>query len=260
MLEGIWIKEEYENKVLYIFFFGLIFTLISSLITEMVFPSQPGLVAVFLVSLVGAYPMITYLRKKESEEMMKKMTEKKLLKRHENELAIYVSFFLGVMFGFIISAYIMPSYFFEIQENVISGIRSTVSGNIVIGGLFNVIISNNMWVFALTFIVSFLFSAGMIFILVWNASVLGVFLARTSKNIYQMHMLALSYLPHGILEIAAYILAGISGALLSYQFDYYYIRKTPYKKEAVFRALKDSVILLFIGMGFLIIAGIIEVL
>ena len=258
MLEGLWLREELENKLLYIFIFGLIFTILSVLISEIVFPSSTGLVSVFLVSLVSAYPMITYLRKKESEEMEKKMSEEKLLKRHEDELAIYLSFFLGVMLGFAISTFYAPPNFFQTQEEVILSIRGTLAGSAFNSTFFHTIITNNLWVFFLTFLLSLLLSAGMIFVVVWNASVLGVFLAKASDNITQFHLLAISYLPHGLLEIAAYILAGISGALISYQVDYYFIRNTPYKLEAVLRAMKDAVILIVIGLACLLLAGVIE--
>ena len=260
MLEGFWLRKEYENKPIYIFFFGLIFTILASLVSELIFPSYIGIISVFLVSLVGAYPMITYLRKKEAEEMKGKMCEEKLLKRHEDELVMYLSFFLGVTLGFVISSYFLPTGYFEIQEGVILSIRGSITGNILSNSFFQMIISNNIWVFFLTFLVSFLFSAGMIFILVWNASVLGVFLARASRNITHFHLLAVSYLPHGLLEIAAYILAGISGALVSYQFDYYFIRKDKYDFDSVIRAIKDVMILITIGLVCLFLAGLIEVL
>lgn len=260
MLEGLWLREEQENKLLWIFVFGLVFTLISAGAAELVFPSFTGLVTVFLVSLMGAYPMITYLRDKENEEMKKKICEEKMLKRHEDELAVYLSFFLGVTLGFVIAGYFMPSGFFQAQEQVILSIRGSLTANIVSNSFFQMIISNNLWVFFLTFLLSFLFSAGMIFILVWNASVLGIFLARASENITHFHLLAISYLPHGLMEIAAYTIAGIAGALISYQFDYYFIRKEPYDIDPVIRVIKDVMVLMLIGLVLLIVAGAIEVI
>lgn len=259
MLEGLWLREEEENKLLWIFIFGVIFTVLSAFVAELVFPSFTGLVSVFLVSLMGAYPMITYLRKKENEEMKKKIGEEKLLKRHEDELAVYLSFFIGVTLGFVIAGWYMPSNFFQAQEQVILSIRGSLAGGIISNSFFNMIITNNLWVFFLTFLLSFLFSAGMIFILVWNASVLGVFLARASENITHFHLLAMSYLPHGLLEIAAYTIAGIAGALVSYQFDYYFIRKEPYDIEPVIRVIKDVMVLVVIGLVLLFFAGLIEV-
>ena len=271
MLEGIWLREEYRNNLLVIFFFALFFTLISVYLTKFLLPISYGLVSVFLVSLVGAYPLIAYLRSEENEEMVKRLSEDKLLARHANELAIYLSFFLGVTFGYIISTYIFPAEFFSIQVEVIQGIRGEsiggsaigatgdVLGNVIISNLFEKIITNNLWVFFLTFVVSFLISAGMVFVLVWNASVLGVFLAKASTGVADLQILILSYLPHGILEIAAYILAGLSGALLSYQFGYYYNTKK-YKTETFVRVIKDSIILVIGGLFCLLIAGIIEIL
>ncbi len=263
MLEGIWLREEYKNNLLVIFFFALFFTVMAVYLTNYILPISQGLVAVFLVSLMGAYPLIAYLRSEEKVEMIKRLSEEKLLKRHANELAIYLAFFLGVTFGFIIADFIFPQNFFAIQIEIIEGIRGAsigaVTGNAIISTLFERIINNNLWVFFLTFIISFLFSAGMIFVLVWNASVLGVFIARVSGGVSEMHIVALSYLPHGILEIASYILAGISGALLSYQFGYYYTTKE-YKKETFFRVIKDSVVLIIGGLACLFVAGLIEIL
>ncbi|MCD6399121.1 MAG: stage II sporulation protein M [Candidatus Aenigmarchaeota archaeon] len=260
MLEGLWLREEYRNKPLYIFIFGLVFTILASVISKFVFPSFTGIISVFLVSLMGAYPLITYLRKKESQEMMKRMSEEKLLRRHEDELMIYLSFFLGVTIGYIISACLLPANYFQIQEEVILSIRGSITGDLLNTSFLHAIISNNLWVFFLTFAISFLFSAGMIFILVWNASVLGVFLAKASENIMHFHLLAISYLPHGLLEITSYILAGISGALISYQFDYYFVRKEKYDLEPVLRAVKDSLVLITIGLFCLFLAGVIEVM
>ena len=262
MLEGVWLKEERRKNLLAIFFFALTFTLISVFLTNYILPINQGLVAVFLVSLVGAYPLIAYLRGEEKEILVKKLSEEKLLARHVDELAIYISFFLGVMFGFLISAIVLPPDFFSVQIEIIEGIRGSAlqgaTGNVIVSYLFEKIVTNNLWVFFLTFVVSFLFSAGMVFILVWNASVLGVFIAKASTGMSDIHLLLFSYLPHGLLEIASYILAGISGALLSYQFGYYYTTKE-YKKEAFIRVVKDSMIVLVFGLACLFLAAVIEV-
>ena len=262
MLEGVWLREERRKNLLAIFFFALTFTLISVFLTNYILPLSQGLVSVFLVSLIGAYPLIAYLRGEEKEIMMKKLSEEKLLARHMNELAIYISFFLGVMFGFLISALVLPPYFFSTQIEVIESIRGAAlagaTGNVIISSLFEKIITNNLWVFFLTFVISFLFSAGMVFILVWNASVLGVFIAKASTSISDIHVLTFSYLPHGLLEIASYVLAGISGALLSYQFGYYYTTKE-YKKDTFLRVVKDAMIVLAGGLMCLLLAALVEV-
>jgi len=67
----------------------------------------------------------------------------------------------------------------------------------------------------------------MVFILVWNASVWGVFL---SKIINTNPIVALSYLPHRLLEMSGFVLAGIAGALL-YHISLSILRKDTTIKE-----------------------------
>ncbi|MFB6075922.1 MAG: stage II sporulation protein M [Candidatus Aenigmatarchaeota archaeon] len=165
------------------------------------------------------------------------------------------------------------------------------------------IISNNLFVFFITFLLSFVLSAGMVFILVWNASVIGVFFGKkiaaagvnaplsfvpnllqlpwyvvgilmgpllskdrnsqiifSSISIVVIHGMMsygiIGYMPHGILEIGSYCIAGISGFLLSRHVE-------DYRKEGSKEFLElseDCFILLGIGLLMLILGGIIEVL
>jgi uncharacterized membrane protein SpoIIM required for sporulation len=258
MFERLWLKDELENKYFHIFIFGVVLTIISLLLTNYILPIKNGLVAVFLVSLAAAYPLVAHLRVEEEEEekLIKKHKEKNLLKRHENELMIYLSFFLGVMIVFVAAGFLLPNSFFSPQNEIVKGITGFATfqtGNSVSVNVLSSILSNNLIIFLLAFALSFVISAGMVFILVWNASVLGVFL---SKIISANPLIALSYLPHGLLEISGFVLAGIAGALLSHQFEHF---KRGHHKKSVFRGiLKDIGILLFIGVIVIIIGGLIE--
>ncbi|PJD00839.1 hypothetical protein COU38_04275 [Candidatus Micrarchaeota archaeon CG10_big_fil_rev_8_21_14_0_10_54_18] len=93
----------------------------------------------------------------------------------------------------------------------------------------------------------------MVFILVWNASVWGVFL---SKIINTNPIVALSYLPHRLLEMSGFVLAGIAGALLSHQFEHF--KKGHHNKRVFRRILNDIGLLVFIGVVAIIIWGLIE--
>lgn len=115
MLERLWLKDELENKYFHIFIFGVVFTIIALLLTNYILPIKNSLIAVFLISLAAAYPLVAYLRVEEDEEekLIKKHKEKNLLKRHEKELMIYLSFFLGVMIVFVIAGFLLPENFFS---------------------------------------------------------------------------------------------------------------------------------------------------
>ncbi len=255
MLENLWLRQERRNKYVNIFLFSVVFSVISVFISYKFLNFAYGLSSVFMISLAAAYPLIRYLNVEEKEEidLVVKYSEKRLLKRHGRELGIYLSFFAGVIVVFIVSTFILPSNFFAIQKQTINYL---VSGNATSNQLFWEILFNNLKVFGLTALISFLFAAGMIFILVWNGSIFGVFLATYSKGIWHVPGFSLGYLPHGILEYSAYILAGIAGALLSYQIPKLKIEK--YRKELFPRVAKDVAILFVIGLICVLLGALVE--
>lgn len=261
MLETLWLRLEIENRYLSMFLFSLLFSFAVLYFTKTFIPLPTGISSVFLISLAAAYPFVRYMKHEEESEskMQKRLSEKSLLKRHEKELLLYVAFFLGVIITFIISSFVFGTNSFEAQLESISGmqnIRGYVTQN-TIG--FSEVFLNNLTVFSITFLISLMISAGMVFILVWNASVLGVFIASNSENAIMAHVNILPYLPHGIIEIAGYIMAGIAASLLSYQLERK-IRGKNYAKGVFSQVLADVFLLVVIGIGLLIIGATIEVL
>lgn len=264
MLEKLWLKEELENKLIHSFIFSIVFSFLSIFVTRYILHfkiggySYSGIVSVLLISLASSYPLISYIERKEEEEERLK-SEFKILKQHEEELTLYLVFFLGVTFTFVFSYFLLPESFFSLQIGTINSLtQPEVSSGFFSTSFLNLILKNNLFVFSTTFIVSFLFSAGMIFILVWNASVLGVFLSKASNSLTHLPIFSLGYLPHGLIEISSYILAGLSGFLLSRQIENLSIRDESH--ETSIYLFEDSLVLVGIGLVMLFVAGILEVL
>ncbi len=127
---------------------------------------------------------------------------------------------------------------------------------------FPEILVNNLKVMILSFFISFIFGTGAIFILSWNAAVVGIFIGNIGKDLIQIHsskMIAfimalfqgLSGIAlHGIPEIAAYCIAGIAGAILS-------IGMTKRHKTDII--INDSVKLFLISIAIIVTAAFIEV-
>lgn len=260
MLERYWVEQEKKGRYLSSFMLSLSFGLVALMLAYFFVPfrvggtNYGGIVAVLLASLGAAYPLMRYLEGREMEEKrMETITENKLLGRHWAELKVYLSFFLGAMVAFYITGFLLPGTFFSIQNSVITSITGKASG----GVFFYEIIANNLSVYMLTFVLSFFLAAGMIFILVWNASILGLFLSNATKTVLHIPGLTLAYLPHGILEVSAYILAGISGFFLSYHLEYFIEGDS---KGRAIELSKDSIFLLLIGLIMLFAAGLLEVL
>jgi len=65
---------------------------------------------------------------------------------------------------------------------------------------------------------------------------------------------------HGIPEISAYILAGLSGFLLSRQMEEYLTGDYKYGVKTFIKLTKDSLSLFVIGLVLIFVAGFLEVL
>ena len=105
----------------------------------------------------------------------------------------------------------------------------------------------------IAFIFSLIFGAGAVFIIAWNASVLGVYIGELSKHVWHIPIISLTFLPHGIPEIGGYIVAGLAGGILSAAI----LRKR--NMEAIRYITLDSVKLLLLGAALILIAAGIEV-
>jgi len=89
---------------------------------------------------------------------------------------------------------------------------------------FMCLFQNNLIVLALVLVFSFVFGAGAIYIITWNATIVGVLIGTIARsgggNVIVNYLIALpmsllSLLPHGIFEIGAYFFGGLAGGMLS---------------------------------------------
>ena len=134
--------------------------------------------------------------------------------------------FIGILITFAFFSIFMPSItadqLFSNQEDLIY----TVSAKEIFEfGSFNSIFSNNVKVLLVCIISSFLFGIGTIFlfIIIWNASVIGVVFGLAAKHsainqnpFMYFLLILLAALPHIILEISAYFFGGVVGDKFSY--------------------------------------------
>lgn len=141
---------------------------------------------------------------------------------------------------------------FNDQVSEINAIRA----NIAFLAPFQKIVVNNFGVLFLSFLFSFLFGAGAVFILAWNASVLAAAIGIAAKQFGGVKGLPLAiavFFPHGSLEILAYFIGGIAGGLVSTVV----LRK--HSKKFWF-VIQDSLQLMIVAAILLVVAGFIETL
>ncbi len=158
---------------------------------------------------------------------------------------------------------------FDEQKKVYSSITGKVaadSGRVIGEGecfgngkvfdrCFMLIFKNNFGVMARAIIFSFLWGAGAIELLGWNASVIGFFIgSEVTANSFEAGLArAVSYLPHGVPEIMAYFIAAIAGGIIHAA-----ISKSTFQKHELRIVFIDVVLLCILATLVLFIGALIE--
>ena len=117
------------------------------------------------------------------------------------------------------------------------------------------IFNNNFFVLILAIIFSFLYGAGAIFLIGWNASVIGTVIG--SEIVFDHLGSGLTRLvglvPHGIFEIGGYFIGAIAGGIISVA-----LTTKKYSHHGFEVILKDTVILIVLAVVLLVAGAIIE--
>jgi len=248
-----------------------------------VFRPHASLVMVFL-TVTACVPIMYGTMKLEEQKDMEINNEKILIKEHGRALSFFIFLFLGMTIAFTIWYTFLPSditqTLFSIQTKTISSINAQITGNVISNlglssttpeltgnaissaGLFSKILLNNIKVLIFCLIFSFIYGFGAIFILTWNASVIGTAMgnfirsnASGISNYFQIASLGiLRYMIHGIPEILAYFIGGLAAGIVSIA-----VIRHDFKSDKFRHILLDSADLILLSLGVLIVAALIEV-
>ena len=237
-----------------------LYTTVSILVASWIFPESASIVTVFLTILPCFYLMQSALKIEEQKEAYSE--EKKLLREHKKILILFLNIFLGIALAFATWTYILPvessSQLFSTQQSVLTGIQNQVTGNAIeIGNGLDVILINNLKVWFLSLILSLIYGAGALFVLSWNASVMGYVIGGIIKanGMHYLPAALLKYFIHGLPEMMAYFIAILTGGILYFSFINGDIRDAMKAKKI----LLDVFILTIIAIGLIIISALLEV-
>lgn len=242
MLESFLFNAEQKGSFFKVLFASFIITVVLGFLNQFIGSNSLFLVA--LVSLALSYPVVNYIRSMNKDEIEHQLNCTLLFMRHEKEMKVFWALFLGVVIGFYLVSHFGFTTDFSYQQKFVEG----VSGKFLDGSnSFKVIFINNLIVVFFTFIISAFVFSGLIFILVWNASIISYYFYSLSGEVF---LRVVAILPHGLLEVGGYVFAGIAGSILAYKFD----RGNRFEHELDSEFAKDLAVLLF-GAFFLILLG-----
>ncbi len=275
VLEALFNPFSVKKRPWQMFFGGFIYAVIGLLLSYFVFQQISGILTVFLI-VMATIPMVYTAIKNEEELELHTTKEWFLLKEHTKVLIYLMALFLGITFGLAVLYVFLPqqvvSTVFNLQEQAIINVNNNLKGNLT-GGIAHMdlilkIFMNNLKVLFFCIVFSFLYGAGALFILTWNASVIAAAMGMLFKTeIGKVATLTgfagvasyfsvasfsfFRYMTHGFLEIAAYFVAGLAGGIISIA-----LIKHDLSNDQV---LIDALDLILISLGLLIAASIIEV-
>tara|TARA_Y100000310_G_scaffold223408_1_gene225247 strand:- start:425 stop:1294 length:870 start_codon:yes stop_codon:yes gene_type:complete len=229
------------SKPWHMLFVGLVYATVAIFLSLWIFKQYASLVMVFL-TVFACVPLIYNSLKQQEKVDMEAGSEKVIMKNHARVLEFLLFLFLGFVIAYSAAFVFLPSAdvggVFKSQIETIGAINSQLSGEQPINAdvtstdFFSQIFFNNIKVLLFCIFFSFFYGAGAIFILTWNASVIGaamgIFMknkmaemlaslgALNAFNYFQVASLGiLRYMIHGIPEIAAYFVGGMAGGIIS---------------------------------------------
>ncbi|MBI5228657.1 stage II sporulation protein M [Candidatus Micrarchaeota archaeon] len=120
---------------------------------------------------------------------------------------------------------------------------------------FTAILKNNLGVLGAMFLFSLLYGVGAIYLLLWNASIIGVFIGSVARvqGLQGLFLGFFSLLFHGVFELGAYFIASIAGGIFSVA-----LMRRHFLKRGFEYLLLDILILTLIAVFMLVIGALIE--
>jgi uncharacterized membrane protein SpoIIM required for sporulation len=264
-----------ENHPKTMFVYGFVYAVLGFFLGLWVFNEHSSLIMVFLTTM-ATIPLIYSIIKIEEKKDLSVNEEKNLIKEHSKALKVFMFYFLGATLAFAFLYVVMPADIiytaFEVQTSTITSLRARITGNATnLGKIFFDILSNNLKVLIFCILFSFIYGVGAVFILTWNASVIGVAIGETIKlgiaEIGQALHITTShhyfgavtyglfrYALHGIPEILAYFIAGLGGGIISSA-----VIRHDFGTKKFEKIIMDSAVLLLISLVMIVAAAFLEV-
>ncbi len=194
-----------------------------------------------------------------------------ILARHFPVVVVLAAFFIGILAGFYVAQLTLSSAqasaVFDIQINEVQAVTSTFSGHVTDYAqsvdAFELLFLHNLQVLILIIAASVIYGAGAVVIIVWNASVIGVFLNAVANTVggadkYTAALAGISIgvlgiIPHGSFELLAYLTGALAGGILSTA-----LVRRHHLHESFILVMHDVAKLFAIAVIFLAIAAAIE--
>jgi uncharacterized membrane protein SpoIIM required for sporulation len=266
---------------------GALYVVLAFFVGTWLFPEDVDMVTVFLCTFASV-PLIYDALRLEEKNVIEDPDRQSTMIQHSKAINFFICLFIGFMLAYAILYATVPkeridpaspSFAFNAQIKTITAINGNATaptGNAIASAsrqwrIFMEIFVNNFKVMLFCLLFSFVYGMGAIFILVWNASVVGTAMGSFIRGNLEHYTAVLGmsgpaayfkayslgllrYSIHGIPEMAAYFVGGLAGSIISIAI----IRNDLWTKNFE-KIIMDSSDLILISLGILVVAALLEV-
>lgn len=255
MLEYILLNREQLFHPGIFFFSGIFYAIISAILAVILFPSNPSITHILLTTIAVApllFEAVSFGARAIDERPESTVNIQIWL------LMLYSAYLFGAILGFqmVYTFFPEPGRSLLMMEqsrelSYIEGVRVQLSGMMTKSQAFNVIITNNLTVYLVAILLSFLYGTGGVLLLNWNASIISaLFYQKFSAGSFTAVLSSiLGILPHATFEFLGYFIGGITGIYLGVA-----IIQEGWSK----RLLRDVIILFLLGIGSIALGALLE--
>lgn len=258
MFDILFNAKKAERNPFQVMLLAIFYSSISILVGFWLFPEYGSLASVFLIVLSCLYFVQKAIKYEEEKDIY--FEQINFFEKHKPILKMFLFFFVGVVISFSFWVFILPSSpnLFSFQKVIVDEIQGNATKNIFsLDSPFFIICKNNFRVFFISFLISLIYGAGAIFVLTWNASLMGYVIGMIIKNngFFSFPLAFLKYFIHGLPEMLSYFIVILSGSLIYSGI----IRGDLSNKKCIQKIILDVLLLIFAGALCVIFAALIEV-
>ncbi len=298
-----------RQKPHYMMVIAFLFAIVGMWLAYFIFPFSASILTIAFIVIAAEPLLRRTFLQEEDEEARAPGPAATFLERHFDIIVMYSWFFVGLVIAFMAWYIILPAAtpercladglcgefptrtsIFAEQERQLGGIAqlrdsaNLGTGNFILSltgfaappniqgdfwGIVQFLFANNTTVLLLAVLFSFLFGEGALFLISWNASIIGTVMGKISAQAMAMsptHDIVsiiyslgygiyhgIGFVPHGIPEIGAYYIGAIAGGIISAS-----MAKQAYRKDEFKIIAKDAAGLIIIALILLFAGAMIE--
>lgn len=257
LFRDIFDENKFDRHPYYSFIVAMFFVIVSFLFAMFIFPAEFSMSMLAFATLLMVPYTLKILKKEKPSGKAKASDAFKSFSRHNRLILLFIFLFFGMAIEYMIIFAISPPHVVNMafSEQMITLTDTPSKYFLNIDFLYKILINNIRLVF-ISYILSLFYGIGALYILNYNASIVGIVYGNTIRPLIWgggLTSLAFAklflFLPHLITEVIAYLLAAVAGILLM---------KSLQTKSSV--TLTESIVILVGAIVLVFLAGVLEVI